>query len=126
MTTVAELRELLVKVDAVADTCIARCTDPKDRDEHERWRRLKKAELEAEIAKAGYPHVGGCEYCREELLCNWCGDALATLGPGGFVERCTNGRCPDCHEKHCTPGGSTGPGHGYGKSPTKSTHRRAA
>lgn len=28
--------------------------------------------------------------------------------------RCTNGRCRSCHERHCTPGGSTGPGHGLG------------
>ncbi len=27
---------------------------------------------------------------------------------------CTNGRCMDCHRDHCTPGGSTGPGHGRG------------
>lgn len=28
--------------------------------------------------------------------------------------RCTNGRCLKCHARHCTPGGSTSPGHGRG------------
>lgn len=28
---------------------------------------------------------------------------------------CTNGRCPTCHKAHCTPGGSTSPGHGRGR-----------
>lgn len=28
--------------------------------------------------------------------------------------RCTNGRCGSCHRQHCTPGGSTTPGHGRG------------
>lgn len=28
--------------------------------------------------------------------------------------RCTNGRCGDCHRKHCTPGGDVAPGHGRG------------
>jgi hypothetical protein len=27
---------------------------------------------------------------------------------------CTNGRCQECHRKHCTPGGDTSPGHGMG------------
>jgi hypothetical protein len=27
-------------------------------------------------------------------------------------DRCTNGRCPKCHDRHCTSGGETCPGHG--------------
>ena len=27
---------------------------------------------------------------------------------------CTNGRCNDCHLKHCTDGGATSQGHGRG------------
>jgi hypothetical protein len=34
---------------------------------------------------------------------------------------CTNRRCGECHRKHCTPGGSTGPGHGLGNPPTRKT-----
>jgi hypothetical protein len=56
-----------------------------------------------------YPHAGGCEGCRRNGVCNVC---------GGVLERstcCTNGRCGGCHGKHCTPGGESSPGHGYGE-----------
>lgn len=56
-----------------------------------------------------YPHPGGCECCREQKKCNACGASLL-LDFG----RCTNGRCSKCHRKHCTPGGATDKGHGYG------------
>lgn len=39
-----------------------------------------------------------CEVCRKPLA--------------GDRNRCTNGRCGDCHVKWCTPGGNTSPGHG--------------
>ena len=54
-----------------------------------------------------WPHPGGCEGCRAEKLCNFCG------GPKD-EGRCTNGRCSTCHGKVCTPGGNVAPGHGYG------------
>jgi hypothetical protein len=31
---------------------------------------------------------------------------------------CTNGRCSHCHERYCTPGGASEPGHGLGNPPT--------
>jgi hypothetical protein len=55
-----------------------------------------------------YPHRGGCEGCRKERRCNVCGRKLESW------EGCTNGRCRGCHAGACTPGGNTGPGHGYG------------
>lgn len=63
-----------------------------------------------------FPHAGGCEYCREEGICNWCGTPT-TPSTG----KCTNGRCAGCHAQHCTLGGDTYPGHGYGSSPTKAS-----
>lgn len=65
------------------------------------------ARHESAVVPGAYPHVGGCEGCRVERVCNFCGDPL---GRG----RCTNGRCADCHRKHCTSGGVTDYGHGYG------------
>lgn len=56
-----------------------------------------------------YPHVGGCEGCHAERVCNVCGaDTRKDRG------RCTNGRCTTCHVAVCTAGGDTSPGHGYG------------
>jgi len=64
-----------------------------------------------------YPHEGGCWGCRVEMRCNVCGkewkDRLHFIH-----DRCTNGRCLDCHRKVCTPGGNDSLGHGYG-NPTK-------
>jgi hypothetical protein len=59
---------------------------------------------------SAFPHEGGCEGCRDEDRCNYCG----RTPPKFRATRCTNGRCFDCHREHCTPGGSTSPGHGYG------------
>lgn len=56
-----------------------------------------------------YPHEGGCVGCRAARLCNACGASVTRFA------RCTNGRCLTCHAKHCTPGGDTSPGHGYGE-----------
>lgn len=53
-----------------------------------------------------YPHVGGCEVCHGQGVCNYCG-ADVQKDPG----RCTNGRCSHCHARICTPGES----HGYGR-----------
>lgn len=58
-----------------------------------------------------YPHEPSCPKCWEEKKCNVCGE------PGGW-NICTNGRCDTCHRTHCTPGGSTSPGHGFGLTPT--------
>ncbi len=44
-------------------------------------------------------------------ICNVC----FVPTPGVWSGRCTNGRCSDCHAKHCTEGGATTPGHGFGK-----------
>jgi len=57
-----------------------------------------------------HPHPGGCEGCRDARVCNGCGK------PFEFPSRafCTNGRCYQCHI-HCTSGGGSQPGHGYGK-----------
>lgn len=72
---------------------------------HRRWKTTQTTE---------YPHEGGCGGCREEKRCNVCGkqwkDRLQFIH-----DRCTNGRCNDCHRKHCTSGGGTSAGHGYGK-----------
>lgn len=57
-------------------------------------------------------HIGhgpGCATCREQGVCNACGRSLVKN------EQCTNGRCRECHSRICTPGGATGPGHGFGK-----------
>ncbi len=45
----AELRAKLEKIESVAELAIARCTDPKDIAEHERWRAQKTAEIRALI-----------------------------------------------------------------------------
>ena len=47
------------------------------------------------------PAIDVCEVC-EQVFRAW--------------NRCTNGRCPDCHREHCTAGGETSPGHGRGKA----------
>lgn len=74
-------------------------------------RRFPNGEPEQYVA--GYPHAGGCEACRDLGLCNACGrNTRSTVA--GITNRCTNGRCSDCHAKHCTPGGNESPGHGYG------------
>ncbi len=46
------------------------------------------------------PEVARCELCDSPL------DST----------RCTNGRCRECHRKHCTPGGNDSPGHGRGNA----------
>lgn len=43
------------------------------------------------------PAIEVCECC-ERVFRKW--------------DRCTNGRCPRCHDRHCTSGGETCPGHG--------------
>jgi hypothetical protein len=60
-----------------------------------------------------YPHQGSCPGCYDARprLCNVCGRKREHSLRGGG---CTNGRCADCHAKHCTPGGNTSPGHGFG------------
>jgi hypothetical protein len=66
---------------------------------------MSKIELHETLS---YPHEGGCPSCRDARRCNACGGPLD-------AHRCTNGRCGRCHAAHCTPGGNTTPGHGYGK-----------
>lgn len=56
-----------------------------------------------------FPHLGGCEHCQAEQLCNVCGTAL-----GEEHGKCTNGRCAWCHAQVCGSGGQVAPGHGYG------------
>jgi hypothetical protein len=60
-------------------------------------------------AHAVYPHEGACVACREAKRCNYCGKEITPSS------RCTNGRCLTCHGAICTPGGITGPGHGFGR-----------
>jgi hypothetical protein len=43
---------------------------------------------------------------RPGRVCEVCGADISRAA------HCTNSRCMACHEKHCTPGGSTSPGHG--------------
>jgi len=43
------------------------------------------------------PAIEVCECC-ERVFRKW--------------DRCTTGRCPKCHDRHCTSGGATCPGHG--------------
>lgn len=57
------------------------------------------------------------------MLCSLCQNGIPLrktykcLGCGHYfcahtwANHCTNGVCRACHEKHCSPGGSTGPGH---------------
>lgn len=52
---------------------------------------------------------------RERLTCELCGTLLSR----GTV--CTNSRCGRCHQKYCTPGGNTSPGHGRGNPPVCSS-----
>jgi len=73
---------------------------------------MSQAETSAHDTSEGtYPHEGGCPGCRDARVCNVCGGAF---GVGKLGGRCTNGRCSRCHQEHCTPGGQTTPGHGYG------------
>lgn len=46
---------------------------------------------------------------KKKRVCITCG--VETVS----ASRCTNGRCLPCHERHCTPGGSTSPGHRLGE-----------
>lgn len=63
---------------------------------------------------ASYPHEGNCHGCSMEARCNYCGRRFSD--PEFVVTwACTNGRCSDCHRTVCTAGGSTSPGHAYGK-----------
>lgn len=55
-----------------------------------------------------YPHEGGCATCQDEKRCNVCGKDWGS-------NHCTNGRCYECHSQHCTSGGSTEAGHGFGQ-----------
>ena len=52
-----------------------------------------------------HPHDPCCIGCRTLRQCNGCGKALH------FGDRCTNGRCNECHGRLCGPGGGTAPGH---------------
>jgi len=61
-----------------------------------------------------YPHEGGCPRCRETLLCNVCGRDLEAGPLARIPKRCTNGRCIECHDAVCTPGGTDAPGHAFG------------
>lgn len=54
-----------------------------------------------------FPHEGACTACCAAHKCNYCGGTLAS-------GNCTNGRCIPCHDRVCTPGGSTSPGHDFG------------
>lgn len=56
------------------------------------------------------PHVGGCLECAQERKCSVCGEAIKAS------TRCTNGRCPACHARVCTDGGTGRPGHAYGNA----------
>ena len=59
-------------------------------------------------AEVPYPHAGGCEGCRESMVCNSCGVSISRF------TRCTNQRCLPCHSRYCTSGGEVSAGHGYG------------
>jgi len=59
----------------------------------------KAAAAAANGAKGGRP-VRPCDVC------------------GTREHYCTNDRCRACHRAYCTPGGSTGRGHGRGYPPT--------
>ena len=50
-----------------------------------------------------FPHEGGCPDCLKFRVCNACGENVQQ------IDRCTNGRCRDCHQVVCTP-----ESHGYG------------
>ena len=69
-----------------------------------------------------HPHYIGCEGCRKERRCNCCGRQAMD----GFTwnERCTNGRCRECHSSVCTPGGNVSAGHGAGTA--KRAHEQHA
>lgn len=49
------------------------------------------------------------------MTCNVCGTDIES----GIAKarRCTNRRCGGCHDRYCTGGGSTSPGHGLGNPP---------
>lgn len=68
-------------------------------------------------AKQPYPHGHGCQGCFEAKRCAVCGTSIDVTFEGG-LPHCTNGRCMQCHTKHCTGGGVSGPGHGYGPALT--------
>jgi hypothetical protein len=42
-----------------------------------------------------HPHEICCEACRQGNICNYCGS------PTKKINRCTNGRCPQCCAKNC-------------------------
>lgn len=48
---------------------------------------------------------------KKKRTCRTCGAEIRS------ASGCTNSRCLACHDKHCTPGGSTSPGHGLGSEP---------
>ncbi len=64
-----------------------------------------------------YPHEHGCQGCYLAKRCAVCGTSIDVTFEGG-LPHCTNGRCMQCHTKHCTGGGVSGPGHGYGPALT--------
>lgn len=54
-----------------------------------------------------FPHEVSCQCCRDRRRCNYCGkNSTEWRGHGphvdGWPDRCTNGRCLNCCQKHCT------------------------
>jgi hypothetical protein len=70
---------------------------------------MSGATKEQRVHDGPHPHLGGCAGCRQERLCNFCGQRRDHAGAGGM---CTNGRCADCHARHCM--GWDPKVHGYG------------
>lgn len=60
-------------------------------------------------SEAPYPHEGACIECRTDRTCNFCGAKAPAY------QRCTNGRCVQCHRTVCTGGGASDPGHAFGQ-----------
>lgn len=70
----------------------------------------------SDVPAVEYPHGCGCLACWQARKCSVCGLEMEPHRTGfNDGDLCTNGRCPKCHAGCCTQGGSTGPGHGYGK-----------
>jgi hypothetical protein len=76
----------------------------------EHFSRLKGFAGDVSRHEGPYPHEGACAGCRTAHVCNVCGSSYDGHGAG----HCTNGRCSACHNAHCTSGGDTYPGHGFG------------
>lgn len=68
-------------------------------------------------AQQPYPHEHGCQGCNLAMRCAVCGTSIGPIYKGG-IAHCTNGRCMQCHTRHCTGDGIVSDGHGYGPALT--------